>query len=531
MQVLGDESALHAKSPVEAAWRHRYAIAIVSLLAALTGYGLSLLQPVTYVATAQLALTDPRNAGVLRDATRAVTDPSRFIRNQARVATSTPVLIEAARTLGSGVSLEELRARVRAEAALDLDLVTITAQAGTAKAATDLANAVGEGYQRVVARNVRANADAAVAELAETKSQLESRIAASEEQLSEDPDSAAVQADRDAAVDQLAAIDARANQIAVDAALYGSGVDLFERAEPPREPAEPQPMRNAFVALLLGAASATAVSWYAGGKAKKVTRSHEPSAILGAPLLGEIPDLRTVGITDAVPVVSAPRSAAAEAFRLIAEAIDHALVDLGSKVILVGSALPGDGKTVTTFNLAAAIQLGGGMVTLVDADERMRGLSKLTALDEERGLGDVLRDGSDLQASIVDVRLTTLVSLRFLPAGRSSDDLEGVYRTSAFRQGLASLRESADWVILDSPPLLLVAGASAVAAQTDGIVLVVKNGTAIADLEDVRQRLNFVGAPLLGYVYNRAQPRRAGYGYGEYGSAPPPNVAQQVKRG
>jgi Mrp family chromosome partitioning ATPase len=86
---------------------------------------------------------------------------------------------------------------------------------------------------------------------------------------------------------------------------------------------------------------------------------------------------------------------------------------------------------------------------------------------------------------------------------------------SAFKRALAKIRDSADMTVIDSPPMLAVSDTSVIAAQVDAVVVVVNRRTSIARLVDLRQRLDLVGAPLIGYVYNRDTSRRSGaYGYG-----------------
>ena len=93
----------------------------------------------------------------------------------------------------------------------------------------------------------------------------------------------------------------------------------------------------------------------------------------------------------------------------------------------------------------------------------------------------------------------------------------GYFRSAAFRTALPTLADAYDLVIVDSPPVMSAAETADLAAQADGIVLVVRNGTPLRDLDDAHQRLSMSGTPLLGYVYNRARGKSHGYGYG-YGN-------------
>ena len=107
--------------------------------------------------------------------------------------------------------------------------------------------------------------------------------------------------------------------------------------------------------------------------------------------------------------------------------------------------------------------------------------------------------------------------LRFVPAGSPAGDTAAFFRSPAFRSAIRRLRDSADLVIIDSPPMLVVADTAAIASQVDGIVVVVAHGASLRGLADLRQQLQFLGTPLLGYVYNRSPASNGRYGYAQYG--------------
>jgi Mrp family chromosome partitioning ATPase len=104
--------------------------------------------------------------------------------------------------------------------------------------------------------------------------------------------------------------------------------------------------------------------------------------------------------------------------------------------------------------------------------------------------------------------------VRFVPVGQRTIDPAGYFRTGEFHRSMSLIKDGTDVVIVDAPPILAVAETSAIAAHVDGIVLVVTRGTRLSRLEEVRQRLEFVGTPLIGYVFNRARSsKRDAYTY------------------
>lgn len=500
---------------VEAVWKYRRLVVLATLVAAVSALGLSFLQETMYRGEARLILADPRNQGVF-DVTRVVIDPSRYVRNQAERITSSVVLSRAVELEGGRLSLEEVTERVEVEPALNLDLITIRALDPSPEGAASLANSVAEAYQQVVREEVQANAEAAIAELEQTRGELEARVDELTAQLRADPNDPVTLAERDAAVTQIAELKTRAEQIAVDAALFGSGVELFEPAEVPESPARPQPLRNAALGGLLGLMAAAAWAWWQADRTQSADRRHDPAPVLGAPLLAEVPEFTEVGAVAPLPAANAPKSAAGEAYQFLVSSLEYVLEGHGSQVVLVTSPLQGDGKTVTAANLAVAAVRDGRRTLLVDADERMRELTGLFAGTDSPGLVDLATVGeAEAARAVVKVGLPQGGELLFTPAGSNHADPAGFFRSAGFRRALARLRSRADLVILDSPPLLAVSDTSALAGQVDGIVLVVRKGTPLSALRETRERLSFVGAPLLGYVFNRSAP--AGGGYYSYG--------------
>ena len=184
------------------------------------------------------------------------------------------------------------------------------------------------------------------------------------------------------------------DEIAAQAAVYGSGVESFQEAAPPVSSSQPAPLLLAVFGAVVGLVAAGGWAWWAAGRNRRVEAEGDAGAILGVPLLGETPrlgaKLRGAGGGSSPPGELDP--VAAEAYHVVLAALEHALSKVGGKVVAVASAGPGDGKTVTVLNLALAAQREGRKVLLVDADERTRGLSQLCRDGE---LFDVIGVGHD----------------------------------------------------------------------------------------------------------------------------------------
>jgi len=488
-------------------------ILAITVLAAAAVYGLSYLQSTRYEATAQMILSDPRNAGVFRDQTQIVIDPQRYVRTQAQLAASAPALLRASELIGGRLSAGDLDDDlVSVEASRDLDLITIKALDATPEGAKEIADAVGQAYQDLVREEVQGNAAASMGELDGARAELQARIAELEAAIAAGGDTTALQAERDAAAAEVVNLNTRAKEISVDAALYGSGVQVFEAAELPESPAQPRPLRNAVLGGALGLLAACALAWWLGERHRIAESRHDPAPILGAPLLGVIPNLEAVGSDGKAPALTQPGSVAAEAFRFVASSLDSAIREHEAVVVCVTSARQGDGKTVVALNVAAAAALGGRRVVLVDGDTHARGLSRWVRLDEAKGLTD-LGSGAPPGECVKPLEWGAGL-LAVCPVGSPVDPGAGFFHSAGFRRAVAALREQGDLIVIDAPPALASADALAITGKADGALLVVENGTPLHAIEDAGGRMAMTGTPILGYVFNRARGRGSRYGYG-----------------
>ncbi|MGH3664860.1 MAG: hypothetical protein ACRDU8_02005 [Egibacteraceae bacterium] len=513
----------HGASLLQAMLRYRRWIVAATLLAGLAGWGASRLQETLYEATGALVLADPQSGQLSGDAAPNI-DANRFVLREAERIKSGPVLSTVAESLDVQRSADYIERRLTVEPAENVERIVLTYVDPDPQVAAQVVDGVAQAYQDAVAEQVRDDADAAIAELDATRERLQLRILDLEERLGADPESLVVQTQLQAASQQLVDIEARAEELSVNAALHGSGVELYEPADVPGSPVQPKPVQNAVAAGLLAMIATTALAWWAAGRSDKALDRDDPAAVLGVPLLGAVPPFRR-GLPQRASrwTLSTLGGPATESFGFIAASLEHILEESGGRVVLVTSTLPGEGKTMTTLNLATVAHRPLGQVSIVDGDVRARGLSKLADTISAVGLTDLALKQMDpaVISTHLRTRLTPTSSERrstFIPAGSRQQDTAGFFRTNMFRKALIRIKENADLVLLDSPPVLAVSDTLAMASQVDAVVLVVGRGTPLSKLAEVRRRLEFVGAPLVGYVFNwdKALISDEAYGYGEY---------------
>ena len=230
------------------------------------------------------------------------------------------------------------------------------------------------------------------------------------------------------------------------------------------------------------------------------------------------PVATAAGVAEKVVVDAETNPASVEQYRRLAAVLHHAQNERGLRVIMVTSALPGEGKTLTASNLALTLSESyQRRVLLVDADLRRPSVHQLFALPSLSGLSDGLRSVEDRKLTLVEVssRLTVL------PAGRPDPDPMSVLTSSRMQYVLDEAREKFDWVIVDTPPGGLMPDAHLLAAMVDGAVLII--GAGMSPHRTVAKAAEVIGRErILGVVLNRVDDSdmsHDGYYYSYYGTS------------
>ena len=515
---MNEQSRL-GPSLFESLWRYRVLVVGIPLILGVLGYLLSAQQPESYDASAVLFLKNPTTTPGIENDTFSGLDRDAYVPEQAARASSRTVLVMAQERLDDPPSVTELREMLAVQSDISNLGLTILASGPTGQRAADIANAVATAYQDLNSQIEEEAAEDAVANFQPEIESLESELAALQSQLEGDPTAnLAITTRIQTVASQLSELNALVNDIERDAEILGSRVDIFEPAEVPEEPARPQPALFAVIFAFFGAVCTAMWAYWWAGKSQRVLSRGEPEAVLGVPLLGEIPVYRITS-DDRLTGLLRVDPAAAEAYEFVLSSIEFALADIGGSSLMVTSTLPGDGKTTTSLQLAIAASRDRRRVVLVDADIRARGLTNVLGAKDRMGLSDLA--AMDLEPTDVmrRYRFSEQSQIPVVTAGQRRGDPAALLRTSSFRRAVASLDEAAELLLVDSSPLLAVADATIVAGSCDGMVIVVSHGTPVSELEKVRERLKFVSTPLLGYIFNRSDSSTAGaYGYG-YGVA------------
>ena len=203
--------------------------------------------------------------------------------------------------------------------------------------------------------------------------------------------------------------------------------------------------------------------------------------------------------------VSQPRSPVSEAYRTLRTNLQFASLDKPLHTLLVTSPSPEEGKSTLLANLAVAMAQGEKRVILVDCDLRRPSLHRLFGLDNQAGLTTmILEDKATGSLPLQDTVVPGLQLLASGPLPPSPSDLLGSQRMDRV---LSVLKDRADMILLDAPPVLAVSDAAVLATKVDGVLLVVRAGQTKRDqVQAARSKLEKVNARLLGAVLTNAPP-------------------------
>ena len=249
----------------------------------------------------------------------------------------------------------------------------------------------------------------------------------------------------------------------------------------------------------------------------------EPAAVVAAPRVTEAPRPKAppvirLGDTDRGKMVVGDGAdpALVEQYRHLAAVLHHAQKASGARSVMVTSALPSEGKTLTATNLALTLsQSYQRRVLLIDADLRRPRLREMFALPDGDGLTDSLTVRQDPRLPVHQITPTLWV----LTSGGIVPDPMSLLVSPAMKQLIDTARDTFDWVVVDTPPIAILPDANLLSAMIDTALLVVSAQSTPYPM--VQRAAAAVGTTrILGVVLNRAAKTAMPGSYGYYGNQP-----------
>jgi len=197
--------------------------------------------------------------------------------------------------------------------------------------------------------------------------------------------------------------------------------------------------------------------------------------------------------------ITNPRSPISEAFRTLRTNLEFSSLDHPLRTLVVTSAAPEEGKSTTLANLAVIMAEGGKRVILVDCDLRRPALHTVFGVSNGEGLTAMLRDDAALHDP--PLQEVGVEGLSLLPSGPLPADPAVLLGSRRMREAIATLRERADLVLFDAPPIVAVTDTAVLAAQTDGALLILRAGSTRREYaERAKELLEKVNVRIIGVV-------------------------------
>jgi capsular exopolysaccharide synthesis family protein len=346
----------------------------------------------------------------------------------------------------------------------------------------------------------------------------ENRIADVEDEIdqTEDPNEQnTLSAQRDIFLARVGVLQQQLADLRTVTASQGTGAEVIQPANLPTSPASPDFVRNGLLALAVGLFLGIGLAFLRERLDERLRGREDFEGQIAAPVLATVPRARgrrRRRHRDLVVTLTDPKGGSAEAYRTLRTNVQF-LARAGTlSVIGIVSPAAGEGKTTTAANLAVSIAHTGKRVVVVSCDLRKPRLHLCFRIPSDPGVTSVM-SGMKLAEAI---QKPDIGSLRVLASGPTPPNPAELIGSEAMEQMIEALRMSADFVILDTPPLLAVSDGVSLASRCDGVLMVADaRTTARGALVHAREQLQQVGANIVGGVLNNFDPSRARY-YSHY---------------
>lgn len=301
----------------------------------------------------------------------------------------------------------------------------------------------------------------------------------------------------------------RHKQTDVAQELKASNIRIVDQAVVPRSPIRPNRRQDILLGAILGLGFGIALAFFLDYLDNTVKTPEDIRTQFGVPLLGVVREMKEGGDLVVRPT---GQGVFHEGYRLVRTALAFCWPEQASRVLVVTSTAPGEGKTLTAVNLALTLVSTSARVLLVDCDLRKAQAHALLKTRRSPGLSDVLVGKAKPSESIQRIQ-----DLHFLGSGSFAPSPADLMTTAAMKGFLDGLRSVYDWIVVDTPPVGAVADALILAPLSDGVILVL--GAEMVAKKSARhtlERLAETGARVLGIVLNRAQVEKYSYYYSRY---------------
>ncbi len=311
----------------------------------------------------------------------------------------------------------------------------------------------------------------------------------------------------------------RFKETALTEDIKTGNVRIVDRAEVPQDSVKPRKKLNLLLALIVGLTLGVGLAFFLEFMDNTLKTPDDIKRFLKIPYLAPIPSFEP-GEPDGGPYAMElvthhqPKSTASEAYRGLRTSLLFSSADAPPQVIMLTSAAPGEGKTLTSANLAATMAQSGSKVLLLDCDLRRPRVHTIFGLNRDTGVSNILAGSMDASELVVK---TEIENLSVIPSGPVPPNPSELLGSQRMRKLMEVLRQHYDRIIIDSSPITAVTDASVLSDVVDGVVFVVRSGRTVRDVvKNALDSLQIVKAKIFGAVLNGVNVGKEGYYYYQY---------------
>ena len=427
-----------------------------------------------------------------------------------QLASSITVAQLAAKEMGTSEAPEQLAGKIDVSVETDTEILIFNYLDPSPKIAQSGAQAFADSY--LADRERQANEDLASVtdpiedKLVELRDDLRSVTADLASSPSE-TERLELETQRDSLIGSIALLQDRLEGVTPATLKVGQ---VVQPAELPTSPASPNNTLVLAMALVAGLALGIGSAFVAERLDDRLRGRRDLEVHAGVPVLAVVPAAKPFRKNEPPTVVTMmePDSVQAEAYRTLRTGIMFDAASRGgTKALLITSSVAGEGKTTTTANLGVSLAQAGKRIILVSADLRRPRLQDFLGETNRHGLTNVLSGELSLDQAL---RRSPVGNLSFLPSGPVPANPAELLASQRMRSLMSELRNQADFVLIDTAPVLAVADPLALAQLTDGVLLIADaEQTQRSAIDQAREHLQRVNARLIGSVLNNFHPGKS----------------------
>jgi polysaccharide biosynthesis transport protein len=304
----------------------------------------------------------------------------------------------------------------------------------------------------------------------------------------------------------------------ITSGLQAGDIDVVDLADVPGKPKAPNAVLTMILAVIGGLIIGCFMALWLASMDRRILGPEQVEKLTGLPLLAQVPHVKFnkgAASKTELPhlIITARRSHYAEALQSLRASLLLAKPGSAPKTILVTSATPNEGKSITVVNLAATFARHGARVLVADCDLRRGTVAQRLRLSAARGVTSVLTRQMSLDSAMQE--LPGVPGLFVLADGPRPPDPAVLIGSDEMRRLVETCREEFDFVIIDSPPILGIADGLHLGQLVDSVVLVIRESVSNRKaVEDTVAMMAASHLPVSGFIFNDVDPRASRYGYG-----------------